>query len=257
MNEIRKEIVALLQKYYINYKSNIWKDFYIQDNSQNNIYNDFIKIWKNEHGGYYTSQMLINCINKSESIMPKMIENVLILPEITSCNEEIKKRYIKICNNLILNYDNINKNLIINLKNNGGGKPEVMIAALLPLFNISKRKILTYFYDKNHIFRKDIIKDENQIICISNNNSANGTKRKIKNINKITIQFNEYTASSAEQTIIALFSLKSKLDIELIGNKSAGYTTVNKYFKLSDGGIEIPCGFMVDIDKNIYENGIK
>ena len=36
------------------------------------------------------------------------------------------------------------RNIKLDFRNNGGGKPEVMIAGLLPLFNMSKRKVLTY-----------------------------------------------------------------------------------------------------------------
>jgi hypothetical protein len=44
--------------------------------------------------------------------------------------------------------------------------------------------------------------------------------------------------------------------ITIIGTRTAGYTTVNRYFKLSDDyGIEIPVGYMGTRD-HVFDNGI-
>jgi len=76
-------------------------------------------------------------------------------------------------------------------------------------------------------------------------------------VKKLSIYINKYTISSAEQSIIALLSLNNIIEIKIIGKNSGGYTTCNKYIELSNGdGIEIPIGYMTDINLNIYKNGI-
>ena len=68
---------------------------------------------------------------------------------------------------------------------------------------------------------------------------------------------NKYTISSAKQSIIALLSLNDIVEIKIIGKNSGGSTTCNKYIELSNGdGIEIPIGYMTDINLNIYKKGI-
>lgn len=102
------------------------------------------------------------------------------------------------------------------------------------------------------------MKNNNIIISKSNNNAFSvGTNKKVQNIKEINIYFNEYTISSAEQAIICLLSLSNSIKINLIGIKSGGYTTVNKYIKLNDKyGLEIPIGYMGTKDK-IIKNGLK
>ena len=129
-----------------------------------------------------------------------------------------------------------------------------MIAGLLPIFNNYNISILSYYYDKNLKKHNDVIKIDNKIICISNCHAESiGTKKKC-NIIELNIYYNEQTVSSAEQSIICLLSLSKYIKINLIGNSSAGYTTVNKYFKLSDKyGIEIPIGYMGTYKKIFYK----
>ena len=105
-----------------------------------------------------------------------------------------------------------------------------MIAGLLPIFNNYDVKILSYYYNKNKHY--DIKKIDNKIICISNNNAECIGTRKKCNITEINIYYNKFTVSSAEQAIICLLSLSKYIKINLIGKKSAGYTTVNKYIEL-------------------------
>ena len=246
---IHEEIKKLLKKYYISYDDKKWKKF----NNDDDIKNDFYKIWKNEHGGYYTKNDM-KTFNPPK-YLPYYNIDFIYIPEIASNDIKFQKKYIKILNNILL--DNDRKHIKLDFRNNGGGKPEVMIAGLLPLFNMSKRKVLTFITTKSkRIF--DIIKINNCITCISNNKaSICGTTLKMNKIEKISIYMNKYTISSGEQSIIALLSLSDIVKIELIGNNSGGYTTCNKYIELSNGcGIEIPVGYMTDIHLNIYKKGI-
>ena len=164
------------------------------------------------------------------------------------------KNIFKTLNNLILT----NKSDVINLdfSNNAGGKPQVMIAGLLPIFNNFNISILSYYYDRKNKRHIDIKHNDNKIICISNNKAESiGSNQKIK-LSQINIFYNHYTTSSAEQSIICLLSLSKYIKINLFGGKSAGYTTCNKYFKLSNKyGIEIPVGYM-GTKKKDYIKGI-
>lgn len=252
---LRKEINYLLSKYYINYDKNKWDKFV---KGKKLIEEDFNKLWKKEHGGYI-SKKLTKELQKDIGLpkfIPSIKDDIFILPAIPSNDKKFQKKYVKIANKLLLNNDR--EELIIDLGYNGGGKPEVMIAGLLPIFNISKKIILTYIKNKKG-YVKDIVKHKNCITSIINaKSSICGTKKKLKNLKKITILINKYTASAAEQTIIALFSLLPYIKIVLTGKKTAGYTTTNKYFILKDGSsIEIPFGYMADVNKNIYVKGIK
>lgn len=85
-----------------------------------------------------------------------------------------------------------------------------------------------------------------------------GSNKKLKQIpDKIIVLINSKTMSSAEQTAIVLKILSKITNIYFSGENTAGETTTNKYFNLSNsGGIEIPCGIMSDYKKNIYPNGV-
>ena len=132
----------------------------------------------------------------------------------------------------------------------------MMIAGLLPIFNNFDKSILSYYYDKKGVKKFDVKKKDNTIICISNNNAFSvGTTKKC-NIVELNIYYNKYTTSSAEQSIICLLSLFKYIKINLIGDKSAGFTTVNKYIKLNDMySIEILIGYMGTKEK-IFYNGL-
>jgi C-terminal processing protease CtpA/Prc len=246
---LHNEIKKILKKYYILYDEKKWIKF----NSDDNIKNDFYKIWKNEHGGYYTKNDIKDF--NPPKYLPYYKNDFINIPEIATNDIKFQKKYVKTLNDILLKNDKEHLNL--DFRNNFGGKPEIMVAGLLPLFNMSKRKVLTYITTKTKRII-DIIKNNNCITCISNNKSSIcGTKLKMNKIKKISIHMNKYTISSGEQSIIALLSLSDIIDIELIGDNSGGYTTCNKYIELSNGdGIEIPVGYMTDIYFNIYKKGI-
>jgi C-terminal processing protease CtpA/Prc len=123
------------------------------------------------------------------------------------------------------------------------------MAGLLPLLNMSRRKILTYLTNSTGM-HKDIVKYDGVITCISNNSaSMRGSRRKLTQVKKIKVLVNKCTASAAEQCVIAL---RGFFNIEVIGH-SRGYTTCNKYFVLSNGdGIEVPVGYMTDVNGRVY-----
>lgn len=249
---MNKEIVNLLKKYYLHYDNTKWKEF--SNNNTENIKEDFYKIWKKEHGGYYLKSEMSKF--NPPKYLPYCKNKFICIPEIAYNNIKFQEKYVKTLNKLLI--DNDTKHIKLDFRNNYGGKPQVMIAGLLPLFNLSKNKILTYITTKSKTI-KDVYIKSNCVTCISNNNaSICGTNLKLTNVKKISIYINKYTISSAEQSIIALLSLKDILEINICGHKSGGFTTCNKYIELSNGdGIEIPIGYMTDTNFNVYKNGFE
>lgn len=246
-------IYKLLKKYFYK-KKNFEKLLTCKTEEQ--LYITFQKIWKKTHGGLYRIDEPWNPVEN----LPYYKNNKIIVTDVGSANIKFHKEYIKTLNNLIL--ENANNGIInLDFTNNGGGKPEVMVAGLLPIFNNFDLTILSYFYDKNMEKHYDIKRIENKIICISNNKAESIGTSKTVNVKEINIYFNKYTVSAAEQSIICLLSLLKYIKINLFGEKTGGYTTVNKYFKLSDKyGIEIPIGYMGNkykIYKNIDKSTIK
>jgi hypothetical protein len=246
---MEKLIYKYLQKYYLKFNDKKYKKL-LNCKTNEEIYDTFQKLWKKEHGGLYK----IDDPFYPPEVLPYYKDNKIIITDTGSNSSKFHKLYIKTVNELILN----TKGEILNLdfSNNYGGKPQVMIAGLLPIFNNFNKSILSYYYDKNKKPHYDVKKIDNKIICISNNNSEIVGTRKKHKIIELNIYYNEFTTSSAEQTIICLLSLSKYIKINLIGKKSAGYTTVNKYIKLSNKyGIEIPIGYMGTKTK-IFYNGI-
>ena len=246
---MEKQIFKYLKKYYLHFNKNKYSKL-LNCKTDDEIYSTFHKLWKNEHGGLYNLSETFN----SPQVLPYYKDDKIIVTDTGSNSIKFQHQYIKTLNNLLLE----NKTGILNLdfSNNGGGKPQVMIAGLLPIFNNFDLSILSYYYDRNDKKHKDVKRKNNKIICISNNKAESiGTKKKCKVI-EINMFFNHNTASSAEQSIITLLSLSKYIKINLIGKKSSGCTTVIKYIKLSNKyGIEIPIGYMGTNNK-IYYKGL-
>ena len=258
----RQDIVKALSKYYHKFDKKKWEKF--QSDKSSSIDKDFQKIWKKEHGGYINPEVLSSLRNKNSSMLPKILpkivlsENKFILPEMASNNKLFQKKYVNKGNELLLKLHS-NEPLIIDLRNNNGGKPEVMAAALLPLFNLVNSKILTYIKTKNGSHKKDIVRSGNCIISYVNNKSKTcGTKKQLSSTPPIIIILvNKQTVGTAEQMAIALKILSKVTTVEIVGEKTYGYTTSNKYIELSDkGGLDIPYGVMTDFEKNAYPDGV-
>lgn len=246
---MQKQIFELLKKYYIHFDENKYAKL-LSSKTNDQTYIIFQKLWNDEHGGLYK----INEPFHPPEILPYCNDKKIMITDTGSNSKTFEKLYIKTLNNIILS--NKTRTLDLNFNNNFGGKPQIMIAGLLPIFNNFNITVLSYYYDKNNNKHYDVKKIENKIICISNNNAeSNGTRKKCK-ITTLNIYYNNFTTSAAEQAIICLLSLSKYININLIGKKSAGYTTVNKYIKLSEAyGIEIPIGYM-GTSKKIFYNGI-
>jgi len=248
---MEKQVFRYLKKYYLNFNEKYSELFSCKTDKE--IYITFQKLWGKEHGGLFRIDNLDKRFNPPETL-PYYKDEQIIITATGSNSKKFHKLYIKTLNELILNSKSHVLNL--NFNNNGGGKPQVMIAGLLPIFNNFDISILSYYYDRDNKSHYDVKRHDNKIICISNNNAESVGTRKKYNVLEINIYYNNFTASSAEQSIICLLSLSKYITINLIGKKSAGFTTVNKYIKLSDKyGIEIPIGYMGSKTK-IFYNGL-
>lgn len=231
-------IYKCLSKWYINFKPSDWKPMLKLSDAEVPGY--FNKIWKREHGGLYNLTLPFN----PPEILPYKVGNRIVVTETGSNSKSFYRTYIKTLNQLLLNESGI---INLDFRNNGGGKPHVMMAGLLPIFNNYNVQNLAVYYMGNarHF---DIVRNHNRITSKVNDSSISGTARKT-HVEKIRVYFNARTASAAEQAIICLLSLRKYIEIELVGSPksthTAGYTTVNKYFPISPVyGLEIPIGVM-------------
>ena len=263
---MNKLLLKYLKKNYVNYDQKLLK--LLECKTDEETYNLFITLWGNEHGGLYSSLDLAHANKELKQLMPyievideefkdKYIKDKYIVITDTGPNSlKFKKMYIKTLNNLLLNSG---EEINLSFRNNGGGKSEVMIAGLLPIFNNFDIKILSWYVDRKNKRHKDIIYDgKNKIKAVSNSYSEiTGTSKKC-NVKKINILYNNYTCSASEQAIICLLRLSDLIEINLMGFRSGGFTTSIRYFEFDkkinltrkDGenieiyGIEMPIGYM-------------
>jgi len=271
---MNKLLLNYLKKNYVNYNKHPQLANLMECKTDAETYNLFIKIWGNEHGGLYSSLDFVlfpheKKTNKElKQLMPyvefieekykgKYIkENYIVVTDTLPNSLKFKKKYVKTLNNLLLNSG---EEINLSFRNNGGGKPEVMIAGLLPIFNNFDIKILSWCVDGKNKRHKDIIYDgKNKIKSVSNSHSEiTGTSKKC-NVKKINILYNNYTCSASEQAIICLLRLSDLIEINLIGFRSCGATTSIRYFEFDTKikftekngknieiyGIEMPIGYM-------------
>lgn len=246
---MEKQIFKYLKKYYLHFDNKKYHKL-LSYKTNDDIYSTFQKLWKNEHGGLFK----LNDPFTPPEILPYRTNNIITITDTGSNSKNFHQLYIKTLNNLTT--ENISNIFNLDFRNNNGGKPQVMVAGLLPIFNNFNIHILSYYYDKNKKRHYDIKRSNNKIICISNNKAESVETKKKCNIEKLNIYYNNFIISSVEQAIICLLSLSNYIKINLIGKKSGGYTTVNKYIQLSnDYGIEIPIGYMGTKTK-IYYDGL-
>jgi carboxyl-terminal processing protease len=133
---------------------------------------------------------------------------------------------------------------VIDLRNNGGGNMWPMVAGLNSLLPDG---IVGYLIGRNNGIEKKW-KTENGKINYSN--EVIDTYKVKKMSNKIAVLIDSMTASSGEMTAITFIGLPN---VKLIGQPSAGYTTVNSTFYLSDKTpLFLATNFVADRAHNIY-----
>lgn len=133
---------------------------------------------------------------------------------------------------------------VIDLRNNGGGNMWPMVAGLNSLLPDG---IVGYLIGRNNGIEKKW-KTENGKINYSND--VIDTYKVKKMSNKIAVLIDSMTASSGEMTAITFIGLPN---VKLFGQPSAGYTTVNSTFYLSDKTpLFLATNFVADRAHNIY-----
>lgn len=244
-----------LKKHYLKFTEKKFKKLLNPDlKSNEDTYKLFQSIWKNEHGGLFPLENPFGDFIPLE-ILPFVKDDIIYVTDTGSNSAAFKKQYVKTLNELILNTPGDILNL--DFSNNYGGKPAVMIAGLLPIFNNYSIKVLLYYYDRDGKRHRDILHEENKIISVSNHYETVSGTNKSKKFQTINIYYNEFTTSSAEQSILCLLSISKLVNINLIGKKSMGATTVNYYVELNkDYGLEIPIGYM-GTKHHIYKKGVQ
>ena len=264
--ELVNEIIELFKKHYINYKPNKWKNI--------KTIKEFQKRYGKEHGTYLTPTEISNwkkilkgkLEEKGKKDYPK-IKYVMIngiktkaiwIPSCPWNDKSVQKEYIKKANDLLLQHfsDSNIDTVTIDLNQNFGGKDTVMIAALSPIFNMSKRKRYVYFKTRSGL-KPGLYKVADGCYDSYSNPMICGSKKVLSNIKKVNVLIGE-TASAGEVIAISFKSIADQFSINFYGYKTSGYTSYIKYFDLKNGGgIEFPIGYMTDAFGNVYYDGVK
>ena len=245
MDPLRLEIVKKMEKYYLDYKPSVWKKFLKSDGD---LKDDFKSVWKTQYGGYYVDNTHVL------SVLPTFKSpNTLILPGIASDDEDFQNEYIKTANNILLNIND--EVLNIDLRNTNGEKTGIIMAAIIPLFYLTKRKVLTHIVNRDGYYRTDLVRYDNCIISKINETGACGSRKSIENPpNRINVFIGTGTSGAGEQVAIALIALREVMEVMYIGENTAGRTTSNVRMELSNGDIiEVPYGYMADFQKSYYK----
>lgn len=137
---------------------------------------------------------------------------------------------------------------VVDLRNNGGGNMWPMIAGLNALVEDGTISYLV----KNSKNKGKEQKTENGKINFSRKETDT---YKVKNRNnKIAILINSMTGSSGEMTAISFIGLPN---VKLFGQPSAGFTTANSTFYLSDGtSLFLATNFVADRTHKVYPDTI-
>ena len=138
---------------------------------------------------------------------------------------------------------------VVDLRNNSGGNMWPMLAGLNSLMEDGT---IGYLISKTNIKVKEW-KTENGKINYSRELVDTYKVKKISN--KIAVLIDSKTGSSGEMTAIAFIGLPN---VKLFGQPSAGYTTANSTFYLSDGTqLYLATNFVADRTYKIYPDKIK
>lgn len=174
-------------------------------------------------------------IEEKEALPSGLIEDglgIILMPEITSYADKDNVVYAKTTQNILANFEkNDVKALIIDMRNNGGGNMEGMIAGLGPLYNTSKIGKFIFKDNREHEWGyrdgRYVYKHEGGVeeSCIIENPLVLNKQR------KIFIIIDDTVASSAEMVVI---SFLGQDNVTTIGQSTGGYTTGNQVFKLED-----------------------
>ncbi|WP_353145692.1 S41 family peptidase [Chryseobacterium sp.] len=172
----------------------------------------------------------------------------IMVPAFSSLNKEVGGSFAQKIQGMIkkLDTENMIKGWIVDLRTNTGGNMYPMIAGLGPLIGEGK---LGYFTDGKKQSPWSYKKGKSGMITLQNPYS-------IKQQNaKIAVLIGPMTASSGEATTISFIG---KPNVKTFGQSSAGYTTANQQFTLSDGrNLLLASSYEMDRNQKEYKDKIE
>ncbi len=173
----------------------------------------------------------------------------LSLPAFTSLSSDLKKHYTDTLRTQIERLDKQYKieGWIVDLRDNTGGNMWPMIAGLNPLIKDNTVGYFTYDNGKSSKWKsrskrpQGVAKPTNTYKCENLNN-------------KIAVILNNRTSSSGEMTAISLIGLDR---VKTFGKETAGYTSVNSSYNLSNKAmLFLATGYSQNRNKITYKNTI-
>lgn len=188
------------------------------------------------------------------SIQPKLAQARLIdehtgyikVPAIMSFNQQVNNTYRDTIQQFIkkLDLENDITAWIVDLRGNTGGNMWPMVAGLNALIkdgvagywvSSKKKKLKWYSYGRGMM--------------------GTGKFYKVKKMSSpIAVLIDSFTASSGEMTAISFIGLPN---VKTFGQPSAGYTTANSTFTLSNGAIlQLATSYAADRKKKVYKDKI-
>ncbi|GAA4008904.1 S41 family peptidase [Hymenobacter fastidiosus] len=135
---------------------------------------------------------------------------------------------------------------VVDLRHNTGGNMHPMINGLQALIG---EGTYGYFILPRHKYKK-----ERPLRSWSGKEKEQRAAEAATTQRRVAVLIDSLTGSSGEMVAIALKGLGNA---KFFGQPSAGYTTTNQNFKLSDGAyLFLATGYMADKNRNPYLNGI-
>ncbi len=242
---LNKEISKIIKKNSLFSDSLNWKNIEAEnkglvynDNNANNveiIYDFYTKKLREigDKHSFFISSKQINEISKatvSELPQGEYLGNGIgwvKVPRLMTFDENKDIQFADTIRSIIekIDTDNTITGWIVDLRHNGGGNMWPMIAGLNALIDDATAG---YF-----------VQGKYKVPWSNKNGTINGKPKpintyKIKNNKvKIAVLFDSNTGSSGEMTAVSFLGLPN---VKSFGQKSAGYTTANYTFRLSNGG---------------------
>lgn len=140
---------------------------------------------------------------------------------------------------------------IIDLRKNTGGNAYTMLAGLSPFFPSDTLALMTY---RDQLQKPVLLKKRG--VWFDGRRYANFGKERYKLLQpRVAVLVGPATASAGELVAI---SLKSLADVQVFGQPTAGVSSNNKLFELSDGGaLFLTTSNYTDIDGNLFRDGLE
>ena len=183
----------------------------------------------------------------SEFTYKLLPSNIGYLKVVGIAPQNIRENSLKIRNGVIDLHQQGANNWILDLRYNGGGDVNPMLAGLAPLLGDGN---IGGSVDKNEEIHREYIILNNEFYDTGNLMDSTGHNPASISKDKVAVLLSRYTISSGEMTAIAF---KGRENTIFIGEATAGYTTGNGWDQISeDILLNISQSVFVDRNKKIY-----